>query len=59
MGTVTDLLEVALYKRNKAHRLARAAASLSLAEDRARAFQYAKFLEEEAAKIEAQADPKE
>ena len=59
MGTVTDLLEVALYKRNKANRLARGAASLSLPEDRARAIQFAKFLEEEATKIEAEADSKE
>jgi hypothetical protein len=56
MRTTTDVLEVARHRRDKARCLARDAAGLALAEDRARVIQYAKFLEEEAIKLEAQAD---
>ena len=56
MGMSTDVLEVARHRRDKARCLVRDAAGLALAEDRARVIQYAKFLEEEAIKLEAQAE---
>ena len=56
MHTSMDVLEVARHRRDKARCLARDAASLALAEDRARVIQYAKFLEEEAIKLEAQVE---
>jgi hypothetical protein len=55
MRTATNLLEVARHRRDKAHCLVRDAASLALAEDRAHVIQFAKFLEEEAVKLEARA----
>jgi hypothetical protein len=58
MNTATDLLDVARHRRDKARCFARDAAQLAHAEERARAIQYAKFLEEEAVKLEAQADPR-
>ena len=58
MAKVRHLLEVALFKRNKAYCLLRDAPFMPLAEDRARLILYAKFFEEEAVKLEAQArDP--
>lgn len=56
MSTATDLLEVARHRRDKARCFARDSEGLALPEDRARAIQYAKFFEEEAVKLEAQAD---
>jgi hypothetical protein len=56
MRTSTEVLEVARHRRDKARCLARDAAGLALPEDRARVIQYAKFLEEEAIKLEAQAE---
>jgi hypothetical protein len=56
MSTVKHLLEVARFRRHKAYCLARDAPSMPLAEDRARLIQYAKFFEEEAAKLEERAD---
>ena len=54
--TATDLLDVARHRRDKARCFARDAAHLAHAEDRARVIEYAKFLEEEAVKLEARAD---
>jgi hypothetical protein len=56
MHTVMELREVARFRREKARRYADEAASMSHAEDRARLIGYAKFLEEEAVKLEAQAE---
>ena len=56
MPTVMELREVARFRREKARRCANEAASMSRAEDRDRLIGYAKFLEEEAVKLEAQAE---
>jgi hypothetical protein len=54
MRKAIELREVARFRREKARRCADAAASMDLAEDRARLIGYAKYLEEEAVKLEAQ-----
>jgi len=58
MAKVRHLLEVAQFKRDKAYCLLRDAPSMLDAGDRARLVLYAKFFEEEAVKLEAEAgDP--
>jgi hypothetical protein len=55
MNTVKHLLEVARFRRHKAHCLLRDAPNMPLAEERARLTQYATFFEQEAVKLEKRA----